>query len=180
LCSFSAPVEYEGNYSFLDSIALFNYGFNDFYLKTMSDTNEIVSICQAKWARGDEQVVLSAKEPLEILLPRGYDAQKLTKEIIAEEHVVAPVKEGDILGRLTYCYDGVSLDSVDLVAINGVSRSFTKMILGTIWNTIFSVWVMTPLAIIVLILILRAMNESKKQRMAREKRRQQFRRDFYK
>ncbi|MBE7048710.1 MAG: D-alanyl-D-alanine carboxypeptidase [Ruminococcaceae bacterium] len=178
--TFSAPVEYEGNYSFLDSIALFNYGFNDFYLKTMSDTNEIVSICQAKWARGDEQVVLSAKEPLEILLPRGYDAQKLTKEIIAEEHVVAPVKEGDILGRLTYCYDGVSLDSVDLVAINGVSRSFTKMILGTIWNTIFSVWVMTPLAIIVLILILRAMNESKKQRMAREKRRQQFRRDFYK
>ncbi|MGN1059919.1 MAG: D-alanyl-D-alanine carboxypeptidase family protein [Clostridia bacterium] len=175
----NAPVDSTGNYSFLDSIALFDYGFNDFSLKTVSDANEIVATREVKWGKGDEQAILYAKEPLAVLLPNAYDKEKLTVENTTEEHIVAPVKKGDILGRMEYFYDGVSVGSVDLVASRDVPRSYFKMIFGTLWNLIFNVWVITPLAVVVLILILRSMREAKKQRLAREQRRQQIRRSFY-
>lgn len=175
----NAPVEYEGNYSFLDSIALFNHGFNNYSLKTISDINEIVSVREVKWAKGDEQVVLSAKDPLEILLPKQYDSEKLTKEVYAEENIKAPVKQGDILGRLVYSYDGEKVGSVDLVATKDVKRSVAKMIFSTLWGLIFNVWVITPLAFIVFILLLRRWAEIKKERKERERRRQESRRNFY-
>lgn len=175
----NAPVEYTGNYSFLDSIALFNYGFNNFSLKTVSDTEEIVALREVKWAKGNEQAVLSAKGALEVLLPDGYDSSKLTKEVFTEDNIKAPVKKGDILGRLEYSYDGQPIGSVDLIATKDVSKSLVKMIFSTLWGIIFNVWVITPLAVIVLFLILRSMIEAKKQRRAREQRRQEIRRNFY-
>ena len=175
----NAPVEYEGNYSFLDTIALFNHGFKNYSLKTISDINEIVSVREVKWAKGDEQVVLSAKAPLEVLLPKQYDNEKLTKEIFAEENIKAPVKKGDVLGRLIYSYDGQKVGSVDLVATKDVKRSFTKMVFSTLWGLIFNAWVITPLAIIVAILLLRRWAEIKRERKERERRRQESRRNFY-
>ncbi len=175
----NAPVNETGSYSFIDSIALYDYVFKGFAMQTVADTNEIVSTRDVKWAKGDEHAILSAKVPLEVLLPKQFDKDKLTQEVYTEEKIVAPIKKGDILGRLEYFYDGESVGSVDLVASRDVSRSFLKMIFQTLWSVIFSVWVMVPLALIVLVLILRSVAESKRQRREREKRRQQFRRDFY-
>ncbi len=172
-------VDYEGNDAFIDTINLFDYGYKDFKLQTVSNTNEIVATKDVKWAKGGEQAVLSASQPVEVLLPRNYDKEKLTHEIYVEERLTAPVEKGDILGRAEYFYDGQSVGSVDLVATRKVSRSFFKMIFQTLWDLIFNVWVMVPLGLFVLISILRSMHEAKKQRIAREKRRQQFRNEFY-
>ncbi len=175
----NSPLDYSGNYSFIDTINLFDYGFKSFALTNVSDVNEIIATRDVKWGKGSDQAILSAKEPLEVLLPKGYDAKKLTHEIYTEENIVAPVAKGDILGRAEYFYDGVSVGSVDLIATRAVSRSFLKMIFLTLWNLIFNAWVMVPLAIIVVILLIRSSIENRKQRRAREKRRQQFRREFY-
>lgn len=174
-----SEVDYEGNDSFIDTIHLFDYGFEGFKLQTVSNTNEIVATKEVKWGKGDDQAVLSAKELLEVLLPRDYDKDKLTQEIYVEERLVAPVEKGDILGRAEYFYDGQSVGSVDLVATRRVPRSIFKMVFQTLWQVIFNVWVMVPLAVLVLVLILRSMYEARKQRLARERRRQQFRKDFY-
>ena len=175
----NAPVDYTGNYSFIDTINLFDYGFKNFALKNVADVNEIVTTHDVKWAKGGDQAVLTAKEPLEVLLPKQYDKELLTTKITTEEKMKAPIKRGDTLGSIEYFYDGVSVGSVELVASKDVSRSFLKMIFQTLWNLIFNVWVMVPFAALVLILILRSMHEEKKKRMARERRRQEFRRDFY-
>ena len=172
-------MEYEGNFSFLDSIALFNHGFNNYALKAISDINEIVSVHEVKWSKGDEQVIISAKEPLEVLLPKRYDGDKLTKEVFTEERIVAPVKKGDVLGRLVYSYDGQEIGSVDLIATKDVKKSVLKMIFSTLWNVIFNAWVITPLAIIVAILLLRRWAEIKRARKERERRRNEARRNFY-
>ncbi|MBR6729518.1 MAG: D-alanyl-D-alanine carboxypeptidase, partial [Clostridia bacterium] len=174
-----APTDTAETHSFLDTIALFEHGFKDYTLQNISDVNEIIATHDVRHAKGGEQAVLSAAAPLEVLLPKGYDSALITKEIYVEENIAAPVKKGDILGRASYYYDGESLGSVDLVAAKPVARSFVRMIFNTLFNLIFNVWVMTPLTIIVIILVLRSMHESKKRRIARERRRQQVRRDFY-
>ncbi len=172
-------VKYEGNDAFEDTIKLFDYGFEGFKLHTVSDVNEIVATHEVKWGKGNDQAVLSAKEPLQVLLPKNYDKEKLVQEVYVEERIKAPVAKGDILGRAEYFYDGQSVGSVDLIATRKVSRSFFKMIFQTLWGLIFNVWVMVPFAIVVIILLVRSAQRSKKERMAREKRRQEFRRDFY-
>jgi len=175
----NGPVEAEGSYSFIDSIALFDYAFQDFSPRTVANTTDIVTINEVKWARGDSQLILSAKEPLEVLLPKSYDKSLLTTEITTKEEIVAPVKEGAVLGRLTYLYDGARVGMVDLVATRNVPRGFFKMVFSTLWNIIFSPWVITPLAVIVALLVLRSMAEARKRQRARERRRQQAREEFY-
>ena len=172
-------VDYEGNDSFIDTRNLFDYAFKEFAMVNVADTNEIVATHDVKWAKADDQAVLSAVSPLEVLLPKRYDSALLTNQITMEEKIVAPVKKGDVLGKVEYFYDGEAIGSVDLAATKDVRRSISKMIFQTLWRLIFNAWVMVPLGIIVLILILRSVNEAKKQRREREKRRQQFRRDFY-
>lgn len=173
-----APIE-GGNASFTDTIALFNYGFRGFALKSVTNGSEIMATRDVKWAAGDEQAILSAAAPLEVLLPVQYDPDKLTQEITTEAEIVAPVAKGDILGRVTYYYDGTELGSADLAATRDVSRSYVKMIGGTAFRLVFNVWVMVPLGLIVLFLVIRSIVEAQKQRRARERRRQQLRRDFY-
>lgn len=174
-----APFESEENGSFTDTIALFNYAFDNFSLYNVSDINEIVATHDVHWAKGDDMAVLTAKTPFEVLLPKGYDKEKLSTELYVEEDIYAPVKKGDILGRAEYFYDGQSLGSVDLVASQPVKRSFLRMVFASLFGLIFNAWVMTPLCIIVLLLLLRSMLEARRKRIARERRRQQMRRDFY-
>ncbi|MBE7022653.1 MAG: D-alanyl-D-alanine carboxypeptidase [Ruminococcaceae bacterium] len=175
----NAPIEDGENHSFLDTIALLDYGFDKFKLESISDVNEIVATHEVRYAKGGEQVVLSAKEPFEVLLPKGYSKEKLTTEMYVEENITAPVAKGDVLGRAEYFYDGISLGAIDLTAVKPIKKSYLRMIFFTLFDLIFNVWVMTPLAVIVLILIVRALRESRRQRIARERRRQQVRRDFY-
>lgn len=169
---------YPDNDSFIDTIKLFDYGFNGFALKNVADVNEIVATHDVKWARGGEQAVLSAKQPLEVLIPRQYDSELLTKEITVEETIKAPIKKGDILGKIEFFYDGVSVGSVELCATKNVRRSFLNMIFVTLWNLIFNVWVMTPLTLIVIVLLMRKAAENRRKQRAREKKRQEFMREL--
>lgn len=170
--------EYPDNESFIDTIKLFNYGFKSFALKNVADVNEIVATHDVKWAKGGDQAVLSAKAPLAVLLPKEYDKALLTTEITMEENIKAPVKKGDVLGKIEYFYDGESVGCVELVAAKNVSRSFLIMIFGTLWNLIFNVWVMTPLTLVVIVLLLRRTAEMKRKQRAREKQRENFRREL--
>ncbi len=174
----NAQYEYPNNYSFVDTISLFNYGFGKFSLRNVADVNEIVATHDVQWAKGDDQVLLTAKTPLEALLPKTYFKELLTTKITVEEKIKAPVKKGTVLGKIEYLYDGESVGSVELVAAKDVSRSTLKMVFGTLWGLIFNVWVMTPLTIIVIILILRKVIEENKKKKEREKKRQAFRREL--
>lgn len=174
----NAKYEYPNNYSFIDTRTLFNYGFKDFSLRNVADVNEIVATHDVRWSKGDEQVLLSAKTPLEVLLPKTYFKDLLTTKITVEEKIKAPVKKGTVLGKIDYFYDGEAVGSVELIAAKDVSRSVSKMIFGTLWGLIFNAWVMTPLTIIVVILLFRKVVEENKKKKAREKKRQDFRREL--
>ncbi len=174
-----APNDAEGNYSFLDSIALFEYGFSAYSMQTVSTSSEIVAIPKVKWGAGADSVILTTKDPVQLLLPKGYDKSKLTSEITTEERIVAPISEGDVLGRITYFYNGEQVGSMDLVSTEKIRRSFFKMIFGTLIDFIFSIWVMGPLGLFVALLILRSYLKARRRRKRREKLRQEARRDFY-
>ena len=167
------------NYSFADTITLFDWGFDNFKMQTISDIDEIMATKEVRWAKKGAQAILTAKEPLNALLPRGYSQDKLLKTLNEPEKITAPVKEGETVGSITYSYDGRVLGEVELINKKAVKRSFFKMIFGTLISWILSIWVMGPLGIIAALLLLLRYRELKRQSKRRSQRKYANRRNFY-
>lgn len=173
-----APIDENDNHSFKDTINIFEYGFNNYKMKSISDVGEILATSPVKWAKGGKHAVLTTNTAFEVLLPVSFKEADLTTNITLTEKVAAPVKQGDVLGSIEYIYNEKSLGVIDLVATEDIKRSFVKMIFGSIFDFIFSIWVMGPLfAILVILLIIRSYNLRKRRKM-REMRRKQNRENF--
>lgn len=173
-----APIDENDNHSFKDTINIFEYGFNNYKMKSISDVGEILATAPVRWAKGGKHAVLTTKTALEVLLPVSFKEEDLTTNIMLSEKVTAPVKQGDVLGSIEYIYNDKPLGIIDLVATEDIKRSFIKMIFGSFFDFIFSIWVMGPLfAIIIILLIIRSYNLRKRRKM-REMRRKQNRENF--
>lgn len=174
-----APDENGTNYSFADPIALFQYGFTNFKTQTVSDMEEILATKEVKWAAGGTQAVLSAKEPLTALLPVGYDAAKLEKTLAVPDEIKAPVAEGETVGTITYVYDGTELGKIELISKTAVKKSYMRMIFGTLFHYLLSVWVMVPLGVLVAVILVLRWMELRRQKRRRRQRKYANRRSYY-
>lgn len=167
------------NYSFADSITLFQYGFDNFKTQTISDTDEILATREVKWAAGNAQAILSTKEPVSALLPVDYDKAALERTIEVPDIIKAPLAEGETIGSITYTYDGITLGKVDVINTKTVKKSYVRMIFGTILHCLLSVWVMVPLGILVIVLLILRWIELKRRQKRRRQRKYASRRNFY-
>ena len=174
-----APNENGTNYSFADPIALFQYGFTNFKTQTVSDMEEILATKEVKWAAGGKQAVLSAKEPLTALLPVSYDAARLEKTLAVSDELKAPVAEGETVGTITYVYDGTELGKIELISKTAVKKSYMRMIFGTLFHYLLSVWVMLPLGILVAVILVLRWIELRRQSRRRRQRKYANRRSYY-
>jgi len=96
--------------------------------------------------------VLKTHRDIKALLNKeNYNAELLTSKINVYEDITAPVKKGDVLGEITYYYDGVEAVTAELHADRDVSRSYIKQILSYLLN----IWFLTFLGIVVVIILLR-------------------------
>ena len=169
----NAPIDENDNHSFKDTINIFEYGFKNYKMQTISDAGKILATSPVKWAKGNKHAVLTTNNTVEVLLPTDFKEDELMTNIMLKEKVTAPVKTGDVLGSIEYIYNEKSIGVVDLVASEDVKRSFIKMIFGSLLDFIFSIWVMGPLFIIIIILlIIRSYNLRKRRKMRQMRRRQ--------
>jgi len=173
-----SPLKDGENYSFVDTINLFEYAFENYKMKTISDVDEILATAPIKWSNGDDYVRLTTDSALEILLPADFKEEALQTNISFDKKITAPVKKGEPLGTIEYFYNDSSLGVINLVAKEDVGRSNMKMIFGTIFDIIFSAWVMVPFFILVIILLVIRSYNMKKRRKMREMRRRKNRENF--
>lgn len=175
----NAPNENGTNYSFADTITLFNYGFENFKTQTISDTEEILATKEVKWAAGNAQAILTAKEPFTALLPADFNKSALEKTLTVDDVIKAPLAEGETVGTITYFYDGTVIGEAELINKKAIKRSYTRMIFGTLLHWLLSIWVMVPLGIIVAVLLVLRWLEIKRQQKRRQHRKYASRRNFY-
>jgi len=173
-----SPLDENDNHSFTDTIALLDYAFESYDMKTISNVNDILATAPVKWAKGGKQAVLTTNAALELLLPANFNQNELATNISISENVKAPVKEGDVLGSIEYIFEDRSLGVIDLVATEDIKRSFIRTIFGSIFDFIFSAWVMVPFFTIVILLFLVRSYNMRKRRKKREMMRRQNRNNF--
>lgn len=117
--------EYSGrNYSYVDSINLFLWGFSDFGYRTVVSSSDLVKELEIGLAKEKDYVILRAAEDVTAFLHEDDDIDAIfSKTISVREGITAPVEAGDVLGTMTIMRGSEVYARVDLVAMNTVERS---------------------------------------------------------
>ena len=155
-------------YSFIDSKALFEYGFANYETKTVVKTGDIITEAKVGEAQGVDAVALSAKNDLQGLLPNGTDLSTVTKTVTLNENILAPIAVGDVLGKAVYSYEGNELGTVELTATTEVKRDLFIFVMNRIFGFFNLLWVKIPLLILIVLIIVLFINRKIKRKRRRK------------
>ena len=150
---------------FIDTKSMFKYGFNNYRIRTVQKGEELASTCNVKFARGKSNLVLKTNEDIVALLPSAdYFADNLRSEINVKENIVAPVKEGDVLGEIIFLYGEDEVARSPLYASRDVAKSIVKQF----FSYIFNIWFILIFGAIVVVILFFRRKAHKREARLRE------------
>lgn len=108
---------------FAESKKLFEYGYNNYSIKTLLAQENVVTNIEVKNGSKDTKSLdLLASSSLEALLENSFSESELNFTIDLKPDIRAPIAEGDILGSVSCKLDGEEYKT-DLVASHSVTKS---------------------------------------------------------
>ncbi len=126
-------------YMWNDSIALLDYGFQNAHPKTLVKKGEVVAKVDVADGRHDE-LELVAAESL-VAVEKTGETAKVERKVEVPHEVAAPIKKGDVIGKVICYYDGKAQGSIYLLAAQDVEYySFWDNLLKTLrdfWKGLF-------------------------------------------
>lgn len=138
------------NQSFKDTKALFEYAYSKYRMRTVIKGDEIASTCNVRWALGKNHLVLKTSGDVKALLPRDtYTEELLKSEFLINKKITAPIKEGDVLGKAQFYYDGELVAESDLLASRSVSRNIFEQLFSFLLNG----WFLAALGLLVVVIL---------------------------
>lgn len=136
---------------YVDTLNLFEYGFSNYKIQKISSANTTVKEISIENATKDtKNLPLLLKDDIIALTPNSIDLNNLNYNVSLNENIVAPIQEGELLGKITYNIDGITYSS-DLIAGHSVEKFNLNLIIAQI---IF--------AIIVLFILIKLFSSKKK------------------
>ena len=131
IVSMKAPMkDQDGNnkfYNCLDHITLYNWAFGKLSYSKLLDKKTVLTHIEVEYGKNAVHVNLTAKDDFTALWPKDVDYKTAVRQrYIMEDSVIAPVKQGDKLGKLELVYNGDVIFSTDLIAASSVERNTPK------------------------------------------------------
>ena len=141
--------------NFAETIRLFDWGFDNFSYRTITESQDPVAQVEVTLSDTDH-VLVRPEGSLGALLPNDMDLSSFTQTVtLHSESIEAPVSEGQVLGQVSLSYDGVDYGTLDLVALNDVERSDLLFYIDRTEKFFAQTWVKAAIvALLVLIVIL--------------------------
>lgn len=115
-----------------DSIALLNYGYGICSLYHDNNMPSIDVIPIKGGIRSDISVEYSSQ--MNYLFTDKYDASLIESHAEYLENLEAPVQKGDVIGQLTYTYDGKFMDSIDIIASESIKKAGYGDYINSLWQ----------------------------------------------
>ena len=110
---------------FSEATKLLDYGFANYTSKSFGNKGDIIQTVDVN--KGiNPQVNLVLKEDACVLIKKG-DTGNITQNVVINENISAPIKQGDVLGKIEFKAGDELILEKDLVAQNNVNKS-------TLWN----------------------------------------------
>lgn len=159
----------EQAYSYTDTRAMFDYGFDRYVHKTIAELSDIVESSKVREAKNAKRVSLSPEQEIRVLLPKDTDMTQIKAEVELEQPIKAPIKKGDALGSVSYSLNGEIIGTTKLVAANDVERDILLHIIYTVWDIISNPIVFISCVLLVILLLYARSVRRKKRRERRRK-----------
>lgn len=157
----------EQAYSYIDSKALFNFGFDNYTHQPLASVGDIVSDSKVYEAKDDMRVAVTVENDVSALIPSGEgNADQITTNVDMPEQLQAPIAKGDVLGTVTYSYKGIEVGSSNLIATNDVERNNILHVFHLVLKVVTSPFFFIP-AILLILLIMYARHQKKKRERQR-------------
>ena len=108
---------------FLDTKNLFEYGYNNYAIKKIRDKNAIATqITISNATKETQNLDLLLSDDITVLTSQNASESDFSPTITLKDNLLAPIAQGQVLGKITYTVDGVDYSS-DLIAANNVELS---------------------------------------------------------
>ena len=131
---------------YIDTTALFNYGFDEFSFTDILKENDVVQNIEVENGNKDtKNLDLIAKDTINTYMSKDINLDDLSYEINLNENIEAPIAENEVLGKITYTVDDIEY-STDLLASHRVEKKFDIQIfilIGAILLLIFGIRLLT-------------------------------------
>ncbi len=122
-------------YMWNDSIALLDYGFQNARPKDLVKKGEVVAKVKVADGRQDELELVAAESM--IAAEKVGENGKVEKKVEVPDEVAAPIKKGDVVGKVVCYYDGKRQGAINLLAADDVEYySFWD----NVWNWLRDFW----------------------------------------
>ncbi len=164
-----AKKEGNKNYSYIDTINLFEYAFNHFSIKTVAKEMAIIEEIAVPEAKKNEHVILKTAQPVMAILPNDIDNEAIETVITTNSEIIAPIQEGDVLGSVSYVYNGRTIGKASLVADRNVERDPLSVIKNKVIAILNLLWVKIIGGIIIALLILKLLHSMLKNKRSRRR-----------
>ena len=104
-----------------DTIAMMDYGFNMYNLDTIVKKEQKLGNIKINLGKKEYEDIISTKD-ITVLNNSQSNKKNITYDIISNE-VIAPLKKGDIVGKISIYEDGKYQYSLDLTIANDVDKA---------------------------------------------------------
>ncbi len=158
---------------FIDSKKLLSYGIQEFPAHKAISYNEVISTVPVKNAKGTSTIILMPEKDVSLILPKGAKFEEVQKKEYILSQISAPVKKGDVMGRMEYWHGDTKIGEVKMIADRDYEKDALaplKRVLKTIFS---SIW--TYIIAIVVLLFANGVNQSIKRKKRRRMRKAEYR-----
>lgn len=125
---------------YLDTLSLFNYGYNTYTLKQIINKGGIIQTLNIKNAtKKTKKVEAVVANDVYALMKQADKDSAVLPEINLNDNLKAPLKKGDVIGSVTYTVEGIQYTE-DLLANNDVKKSRFLLKLAILIIIVLILW----------------------------------------
>ena len=130
---------------FIESKALFNYGYGNYTIKKLREKNAIATQIEIKNATKDtKNLDLLIPDDITVLINQENLDKDYEPEIEINDDLTAPIAQNQKIGKITYEIEGITY-SEDLIAANNVEKSGFSILAIQIVLAIFILFILYKL-----------------------------------
>ncbi len=139
---------------YTDTKTLFRWAFNQFEYTTVLAKSELIATVPLDLAWSTDRLNLVPANEVATVVDANLDTKQIIRKVtLNDDRVKAPVKKGDVLGRVELIINvNQKIGEADLVAGDTVNRSFLLWIWSGIAGIFTSVWFWLGFLLLVLLL----------------------------
>lgn len=132
---------------YVDTFNLFEYGYSNYKVQKIATKNSVIDeILIGNATKDTENLSLILKDDITGIIPTNVNVTNLNPSIQLSEIISAPIKQGDVLGKVTYNINGIDYSS-DLIANNNVEELNINLMLCQIAFALFALFIFAKLII---------------------------------